>query len=155
MLSKDPRALEIEQLHRALGSRVRVEQAKGVLAERFGLTMQDSFELLRHAARSHRLKVHALADQIVETRTTPSAVAEAFDQANGPAATGAATALLTFVCECSDPGCHEPITLSAATLSRIQESGDFLVMKAGHELPFADHVVERLDGLVIVGQPVG
>jgi ANTAR domain len=154
MLSKDPRALEIEQLHRALGSRVTIEQAKGVLAERFGLTMHDSFELLRQAARSHRLKVHALAEQIVETRATPSAVADAFDQASRPVA-GASNVLLTFVCECSDPGCHEPVTLSGATVSRIHQSGDRLVMKAGHELPFGEQVVERIDGLVIVEQPVG
>jgi hypothetical protein len=152
MPAEDPRDVEIDQLRRALGSRVTIEQAKGVLAERFGLTMYDSFELLRHAARSHRLKVHLLADQIVQTRATPAAVTDALGSAAGSQGPSTHNALLTFVCECSDPGCDEPVTLSAATLARIHASAGRSVIKAGHELPLVEQVVERIDGLAIVEQ---
>jgi hypothetical protein len=53
------------QLHIALDSRVAIEQAKGILAERLGITPQDAFETLRSTARRRRLSLHALADAIV------------------------------------------------------------------------------------------
>ena len=53
------------QLHIALDSRVAIEQAKGILSERLGITPQDAFEVLRAAARRRRLSLHALADAIV------------------------------------------------------------------------------------------
>lgn len=59
------------QLERALESRIVIEQAKGVLAERMALELGEAFELLRYAARSNRLKLHALAQAVVSSRTTP------------------------------------------------------------------------------------
>ena len=59
------------QLVRALESRIVIEQAKGVLHERFGLSLEASFELLRHAARSNRMKIPALAHKVVSTSETP------------------------------------------------------------------------------------
>jgi AmiR/NasT family two-component response regulator len=49
------------QLQHALDSRVAVEQAKGMLAERLGVSVDDAFELLRSTARSHRRRVHEVA----------------------------------------------------------------------------------------------
>jgi AmiR/NasT family two-component response regulator len=60
-----------EQLQRALDSRVVVEQAKGILAERFGLEMPDAFELLRRSARNNRMRLHDLAALVVESEQTP------------------------------------------------------------------------------------
>ena len=60
-----------EQLQRALDSRVVVEQAKGILAERFGLGMPDAFELLRRSARNNRMRLHDLAALVVQSGETP------------------------------------------------------------------------------------
>lgn len=59
------------QLERALRTRIVVEQAKGVLAERFAIAIDEAFELLRRAARSHQLKLHDLASRVVQGRETP------------------------------------------------------------------------------------
>jgi AmiR/NasT family two-component response regulator len=59
------------QLRTALESRIVIEQAKGVLAERFGLDVDEAFHILRRAARNHRMSIHALAGRVVATRETP------------------------------------------------------------------------------------
>jgi ANTAR domain len=64
----------VEQLQTALATRIVVEQAKGVLAERFHLEVDEAFLLLRHAARSSRTNLHGLAEEVVSNRTTPRAV---------------------------------------------------------------------------------
>ena len=62
------------QLELALRSRVLIEQAKGVLAERYGLTMDEAFESLRRAARSNRMRIHELAGAVVTSPRTPAAI---------------------------------------------------------------------------------
>jgi AmiR/NasT family two-component response regulator len=59
------------QLEHALESRILVEQAKGMLAERWDVTPAHAFVLLRSAARSHRMRVHDLARSVLASRTTP------------------------------------------------------------------------------------
>jgi GAF domain-containing protein len=54
------------QLQRALDSRIVVEQAKGVLAERLGIAPEEAFERLRRHARSNHLNVHELACTVVD-----------------------------------------------------------------------------------------
>jgi transcriptional regulator with GAF, ATPase, and Fis domain len=55
-----------EQLPVALNSRVIIEQAKGVLAERRKLGMDQSFSLLRMTARSTNRRLSELARDVVE-----------------------------------------------------------------------------------------
>ena len=62
------------QLEHALESRIVIEQAKGVLAERLGFTVEEAFEVLRYAARSARIKLHDLAALVVSERSTPTPV---------------------------------------------------------------------------------
>ena len=54
-----------EQLNRALNSRIVIEQAKGVLAEREGLDVQQAFGTLRRHARNHNVRLADLADDVV------------------------------------------------------------------------------------------
>jgi AmiR/NasT family two-component response regulator len=42
-----------------------IEQAKGMLAERLGVSVEDAFDLLRRTARSNRARVHDLAGAVV------------------------------------------------------------------------------------------
>ncbi|PVZ12944.1 GAF and ANTAR domain-containing protein [Actinomycetospora cinnamomea] len=54
-----------EQLRTALDSRIIIEQAKGALAERGGLSADDAFARMRRHARRHHLKVTAVAQAVM------------------------------------------------------------------------------------------
>jgi GAF domain-containing protein len=54
-----------EQLQNALTSRIAIEQAKGVLAERCELTMDAAFDVLRRYARDHNLKLTEVANAVL------------------------------------------------------------------------------------------
>jgi GAF domain-containing protein len=55
-----------EQLQTALNSRVLIEQAKGVLAERLNLPIDEAFTVLRGGARSRNRRLSELAQAIVD-----------------------------------------------------------------------------------------
>lgn len=55
-----------EQLQRALESRVVIEQAKGILAERFGVGVDHAFQLLREHARRTNRRLHVIAEGVVD-----------------------------------------------------------------------------------------
>jgi acyl-CoA reductase-like NAD-dependent aldehyde dehydrogenase len=67
----------VEQLETALQTRIVIEQAKGVLAERLHVHLEDAFSVLRLAARNERMKIHALAKRVVEDQATPEAITRA------------------------------------------------------------------------------
>jgi len=54
-----------DQLNNALTSRIVIEQAKGIVAEREQLDMPDAFDRLRAFARSHNRRLHDVASEIV------------------------------------------------------------------------------------------
>ena len=54
-----------EQLQHALNSRIAIEQAKGVLAERSSVGMDEAFGVLRGHARTHNLKLTDVALAVV------------------------------------------------------------------------------------------
>jgi GAF domain-containing protein len=60
-----------DQLNHALNSRVLIEQAKGMVAERDGLDMEQSFRRLRAYARSHNLRLVDVAQSVIDG-TIPS-----------------------------------------------------------------------------------
>ncbi|WP_433789686.1 GAF and ANTAR domain-containing protein [Actinoplanes sp. CA-252034] len=54
-----------QQLQNALNSRILIEQAKGVLAERLQISMEDAFTTMRNAARNHNQRLATLAETII------------------------------------------------------------------------------------------
>lgn len=63
------------QLEHALESRITIEQAKGIVAERYGLDVDEAFQLIRRAARSNRMKLYDLVEAIRPGRETPPELA--------------------------------------------------------------------------------
>jgi GAF domain-containing protein len=61
-----------DQLNHALNSRVVIEQAKGVVAEREHLTMEQAFATLRNHARNHNLRLVDVALGVVDGSLAPS-----------------------------------------------------------------------------------
>ncbi|MFF4254799.1 ANTAR domain-containing protein [Streptomyces sp. NPDC001663] len=57
-----------EQLGQALTSRIVIEQAKGTLAARLSVSVDEAFRLLRSHARSHRRRLTDVAREVVERR---------------------------------------------------------------------------------------
>ncbi len=55
-----------EQLQQALNSRVVIEQAKGMVAERAGLDMEKAFAAMRNHARNHNLLLVDTARNIID-----------------------------------------------------------------------------------------
>lgn len=56
---------KVDQLQRSLTSRENIEQAKGVLAEREEMTLDDAFESLRQRARDQRLSLDKVCAEII------------------------------------------------------------------------------------------
>jgi transcriptional regulator with GAF, ATPase, and Fis domain len=59
-----------EQLQAALNSRIIIEQAKGLIAERLDVDMNAAFAVLRGYARSRNLKLGAVARAVISGHTT-------------------------------------------------------------------------------------
>jgi len=62
----DERSTEVAQLHTALSSRLVIEQAKGILAARHGIDVEQAFARLRKHARDHRRNIHDVARDVVQ-----------------------------------------------------------------------------------------
>ena len=54
-----------DQLNHALNSRIAVEQAKGMVAERLGVNMEQAFAILRSHARNHNLRLVDVAQGVI------------------------------------------------------------------------------------------
>lgn len=66
-----------DQLNHALNSRVLIEQAKGVLAERSSLEMDHAFSLLRKYARNHNLRLADVAQALIDGKLHASVLSSA------------------------------------------------------------------------------
>jgi hypothetical protein len=162
-----------EQLQQALSSRISVEQAKGVLAERLGLDMDGAFALLRYAARGERMKLHHLAEAVVEGDETPGPVVRAlarhasvlmsaarteriaqtesfFRAVNDEIARNDGHGTTLFLCECGNSACTEGIALTAAALQRLHAEQGLFVVLPGHEIGDLETVVDSHDGYLVV-----
>ena len=58
--------LLVAQLQSALNSRIVIEQAKGVLAERRQISVDEAFTLLRDHARHHNVRLSDVARDLAE-----------------------------------------------------------------------------------------
>jgi hypothetical protein len=67
-------AQEVEHLEKAIGGRTVIGQATGILMERFDLSADQAFGVLSRLSQHKNVKLRQLAEQIVQTRTVPSAV---------------------------------------------------------------------------------
>ena len=63
-----------EQLNHALNSRIVIEQAKGIIAEREGLNMEQAFSTLRNHARHHNLRLVDVAGDVIDGTLAASAL---------------------------------------------------------------------------------
>ena len=63
-----------DQLRAALDSRIAIEQAKGVIAERAGIGMAEAFARLRGYARSHQRLLADVARDVVDGTLPPGSV---------------------------------------------------------------------------------
>lgn len=61
-----------EHLDQALNSRVVIEQAKGIVAERCGVDVEQAFQLLRRHARHHDLRLADLAGAVIIGAIAPT-----------------------------------------------------------------------------------
>lgn len=73
------------QLTHVLHSRIRLEQAKGMLAERMNLDMEQSFTALRNHARNHHLRLSDVARSVIDG----SLVTPTLDDPSAPTADAA------------------------------------------------------------------
>ena len=70
---RDPQLVP-KQLQQVLNTRVIIEQAKGVLAERSNIEMEEAFNLLRAYARGHQRRLNQVARDVTEGKLSASAI---------------------------------------------------------------------------------
>jgi hypothetical protein len=64
-------AQEIENLNVALDTRTTIGQAEGILMERFDLSPERAFDVLKRVSSHSNAKVHVVATELVRTRRLP------------------------------------------------------------------------------------
>lgn len=67
-----------DQLQTALNSRVVIEQAKGVVAQRAGISLGDAFEVLRQTARSSQRQLSEVAHDVANGHVSPEVLIQQF-----------------------------------------------------------------------------
>jgi ANTAR domain-containing protein len=154
-----------EELQHALNTRIVIEQAKGILAERLGLDVEGAFGVLRGAARFERVKAHALATAVVEVKDTPQPIVrylarqphffhvssrdervarteEFFKRVNDTMRKELGDGDGHFLCECGNIACTEKLSLSAEDLRLLHSIDGYLVVLPGHEIPELESLVK-------------
>jgi GAF domain-containing protein len=63
-----------DQLNHALNSRIVIEQAKGMIAEREGVNMDQAFARLRNHARNHNLRLVVVAQDVIDSSQAASSL---------------------------------------------------------------------------------
>jgi hypothetical protein len=162
-----------EELQYALNSRVVIEQAKGVLAERLGLDIEGAFNVRRGAARSERMKAHDLARAVVRNKDTPQTVIsflarnpeffhissrdervvrteEFFKRVNDTMRNELADGNGKFLCECGNIACTETLALTAKDLRLLHSIEGHFAVLPGHQIPEIETLVKENGHYAIV-----
>ena len=162
--------VRVAQLQHALTSRIVVEQAKGMLAERYSLDPEAAYELIRLAARSHGVKVHAVANGVLSSAQTPRLILDLLTTLpKNSLAPGRAVenvfrevneALLKldnprFICECSNAECNERIVVSSGTMRRLHGDRNLYVLKPAHIDTTLEELVQSDGEVAVVRKPAG
>jgi hypothetical protein len=140
-----------EQLQTALNSRVIIEQAKGKLAERLGLDMDQAFSLLRDHARARNLRMSDLAQAFIdgtEPLIGPPAPREKRRSSDGDAPGQARRQLRRALLEHSAhlSGSERVCPVQAAPRRRLSEAAVQRHSGAGQSRPPAPHRGEPGNG---------
>lgn len=61
----------------------------------------------------------------------------------------------TFVCECGDASCAEPVMMTLEEYERVRADPTHFFVKPGHEHDAIEEVIERHDGYVVVLKATG
>jgi hypothetical protein len=167
-----------EELQYALSSRIVVEQAKGVLAERLGLDVEEAFSVLRSAARSERVKVQGLARTVVKNKDTPQTIIaflarnpeffhvssgdervvrteEFFKRVNDTMRNELGDGDGKFLCECGNIACTEKLALGAEDLRILHSIEGYFVVLPGHHIPEIETLVKQNGHYAIVHNNAG
>lgn len=160
------------QLQGALNSRIVVEQAKGMLRERFGLDAVGAFALMRSAARGNGMNLHRLAGAITASFETPEPIVwalarqpeiftvrsreqrvqeteEFFRRLNEAMNAGLAGNGEAFFCECANPYCNVTIKLNRSDLEHLHSRNGYYAMLPGHQIPELETVILTRDDYVV------
>jgi hypothetical protein len=156
--------IRAEQLQGALNSRIVLEQAKGMLRERFGLDPQGAFALMRSAARGRQMSIHLLAGMVTSSFATPEPIVwalaeqpemftamsreervtqseEFFRRLNEAIAEKLVVNRAPFFCECANPYCNVTVKLDRDDLKQLHSMNGFFAMRPGHQIPELETVV--------------
>jgi hypothetical protein len=140
-----------------------------MLAERYSLTPEEAYELIRLAARSNGIKVHAVSGStLAHPRETPQVILNLLETLpRNSSVPGRAVANVfrqvnesflkldhpRFICECSNVSCTEAIGVSAETVRRLHEDRNLYVIKPSHINTDLEELVEAHQEFVIVVKP--
>ena len=162
-----------EELQHALNTRVVIEQAKGVLAERLGLDIEGALNVLRGAARSERMKAQDLARTVVKNKDTPQTIIsflarnphffhvssrdervfrteEFFKRVNDTMRNELGDGDGKFLCECGNIACTEKLALSAQDLRLLHSIEGYFAVLPGHHIPELETLVKQNGHYAIV-----
>lgn len=81
-------AQHVEQLRTAALNRTIIGQAQGILMERFRLSADRAFMVLRRVSQDRNVKLHQVAGELVRTRVLPPSAAQDLAQAPPPTRRG-------------------------------------------------------------------